>query len=319
MSEGPSDGSDVIPWAPDRLLEELITLKLADLHNSFAAQMTADRKRIEAQLRRAGGTPFAQLAGSAGEHLARYADALGPTLVDTIADAYGGSLPPRSREWIVARYERACGTLPRSLAHGLADGVSRQYRGVDRAAAEPRLVAQFEPLVATGRRRLEIRLGELENKNRLRTIAQGTAVPRGDPEDAQYDVMVSYAGEDYDEFVDPLVTVLEERGLRVWVDKAEVGLGDSIFDRINRGLATSRHAVVVLSPAFFAKGWPQGELAALAALQYSTSRKVILPVWHNIDYETVSERAPLIAALRAVKSSDGLEAVATAIVNAVRE
>lgn len=314
-----NDGSDAIPWSPDAQLERLITLKLADLHNSFVSEMHADRKRIESQLRSAGGTPYHQLGDNAAEHFAKYADGVIPALVDTIADAHGGSLPPRSRGWILARYDRACGTLPKSLAHGIADSIGRRYGGPSPAAAEPRLRSKFEPVVSTGLRRLEIRLSELENRNRLQAIAQGSAVPRTSPEAAQHDVMVSYAGEDYVELVQPLIQLLEASGLRVWVDKAEVKLGDSIYDRINRGLTTCRHAVVVLSPAFFAKGWTQGELAALAALQYSTSRKVILPIWHRLDHETVTKYAPLIAALRAVKSSDGLEAVAAAIVDAVRE
>ena len=44
----------------------------------------------------------------------------------------------------------------------------------------------------------------------------------------------------------------------------------------------SRFGVVILSPAFFAKDWPQWELEALVAKENAEGRKVILTVWHGI-------------------------------------
>jgi hypothetical protein len=78
----------------------------------------------------------------------------------------------------------------------------------------------------------------------------------------QYDLFVSHASEDKAEVVEPLVAALEERRLRIWYDRQQIKLGDDFIQAINRGLATSRFGVVVLSPSFV-KRWPQAELSAL--------------------------------------------------------
>src|SRR2546426_3995304 len=44
--------------------------------------------------------------------------------------------------------------------------------------------------------------------------------------------------------------------------------------------------VVVLSPAFFSKKWPQAELDGLFALE-TVTRKIILPVWKDISENEV--------------------------------
>jgi hypothetical protein len=71
-----------------------------------------------------------------------------------------------------------------------------------------------------------------------------------------YDLFVSHASEDKAEVVEPLVAALEERQLRIWYDRQQIGLGNDFIQGINRGLAASRVGVVVLSPSFI-KRWPQ--------------------------------------------------------------
>lgn len=78
--------------------------------------------------------------------------------------------------------------------------------------------------------------------------------------DVGYDVFISHATEDKEEIVRPLATALVVRGLRVWYDEFELRIGDSLRRKIDAGLANSRFGVVVLSPNFFAKNWPQGLL-----------------------------------------------------------
>lgn len=80
-----------------------------------------------------------------------------------------------------------------------------------------------------------------------------------------YGVFISHASEDTDTFARPLADQLRRRGLRVWFDEFELTVGDSLRRNIDNGLAKSRYAVVVLSPAFFAKEWTKKELDALVA------------------------------------------------------
>jgi hypothetical protein len=62
----------------------------------------------------------------------------------------------------------------------------------------------------------------------------------------------------------------------VWLDDCELTLGDSLRRSIDQGLAQSRFGVVILSPNFFAKEWPQKELDALVSRE-DGGQKVILP------------------------------------------
>lgn len=110
----------------------------------------------------------------------------------------------------------------------------------------------------------------------------------------EWDVFISHAAEDKEEVVRPLATALLTAGLRVWYDEFELRLGDSLRRKIDAGLARSRFGVVVLSPSFFAKNWPQYELDGLVTREM-TGQQVILPLWHKVTKREVIERSPSLA------------------------
>jgi hypothetical protein len=89
-------------------------------------------------------------------------------------------------------------------------------------------------------------------------------------------------------------------------------LGDSLRQRIDEGLANSRYGVVVLSPAFFAKRWPQLELDGLLTREVAGG-KVVLPVWHRIAEHEVRKRSPILASKLAARSEDGLQSIVAQI------
>ncbi|HSV72423.1 MAG TPA: toll/interleukin-1 receptor domain-containing protein, partial [Chthonomonadales bacterium] len=131
-------------------------------------------------------------------------------------------------------------------------------------------------------------------------------------EGRMWDVFICHASEDKDEVARPLARLLESRGYRVWLDEQSLRLGDSLRQKIDEGLARSRYGVVILSPAFLEKEWPQRELDGLFARELN-SGKVILPVWHELNAEEVAARVPTIAGRIAVRTSEGLETVARRI------
>ncbi|MEK6642566.1 MAG: toll/interleukin-1 receptor domain-containing protein, partial [Planctomycetota bacterium] len=141
---------------------------------------------------------------------------------------------------------------------------------------------------------------------------------KDNPSITEYDVFISHASEDKETVVLPLTDELTKRGLRVWVDYRELQLGDTLRQRIDDGLIRSRFGVVVISPRFFAKRWPQTELDGLVALEMSEGKKRILPVWHDVEYESVAKQSPTLAARLAVKWNDGLSRVANDIERAIR-
>jgi hypothetical protein len=134
--------------------------------------------------------------------------------------------------------------------------------------------------------------------------------------DKFWDIFISHASEDKEAVARPLAAALKKAGARVWLDEHELKLGDSLSGRIDHGLASSRFGVVVLSPSFLAKRWAKTELAGLRAIE-EDGRKVILPVWHNVDKATVAKSSPVVADLLAISTSEGIEKVASAILDVI--
>lgn len=114
------------------------------------------------------------------------------------------------------------------------------------------------------------------------------------PERIGYDAFISHATEDKAKVVKPLANALASMGFNIWYDEFELEVGDSLRQSIDQGLANSRYGIVVLSPAFFAKNWPQYELNGLTAREID-GRKVILPLWHNVDHDEVLAYSPALA------------------------
>lgn len=128
-----------------------------------------------------------------------------------------------------------------------------------------------------------------------------------------HDLFVCHASEDKDDVARPLTDVLTRRGRTVWLDELELTIGDSLRQRIDEGLRESRFGIVILSPSFFAKRWPQWELDGLAQREMLSGRKIVLPVWHRVTAEEVAAYSPPLAGRLAARTDGGLEAVADEI------
>lgn len=129
-------------------------------------------------------------------------------------------------------------------------------------------------------------------------------------------IFICHASEDKDEFAGPLASSLQEQGIIVWYDEFTLRLGDSLRRSIDKGLAQADFGVVVLSPAFFQKEWPQYELDGLVQREME-GRKVILPIWHNVSSADVIRYSPTLAGRVAARSTLGVDAVVREILDAV--
>ncbi len=118
--------------------------------------------------------------------------------------------------------------------------------------------------------------------------------PAVEPGTETYDVFISHASEDKDSIVRSLAEALTEQGLKVWYDEFTLRIGDSLRQKIDRGLATSRVGLVVLSPAFISKGWTNYELDGIVTRSVS-GEQILLPIWHNITKQEVVAFSPSIA------------------------
>jgi len=130
------------------------------------------------------------------------------------------------------------------------------------------------------------------------------------------DVFICHASEDKKELARPLAKSLFNAGIDVWYDEYSLKLGDSLRRTIDKGLANSRFGVVIMSPNFFEKEWPQNELDGLFAKE-KDGEKTILPIWHNIDRNDILRYSPILTDRYAAKTSEGLDEVVMKIMDVI--
>ena len=176
---------------------------------------------------------------------------------------------------------------------------------------------EFNAVAESLVRDLEITLGPLELRGRLAAIATGQ-LPSTVPGQREIDAFICHSSQDKESVARPVADDLKKRGFSVWLDEYELTVGKSVYSESDRWLRSSRYGVVILSPSFFARMWPQNELHALAALGAAEGRNKILPVWHEVDHADVAKFSPLLADVFAAKSSEGFVRVVDQIAAALR-
>jgi hypothetical protein len=161
---------------------------------------------------------------------------------------------------------------------------------------------------------------EIESRQRisLQSLDKFMPLTVDEKTEKQYDVFISHASEDKNDFVRPFATLLREKGLKVWYDEFELKIGDKLRRKIDEGLSKTRYGVVVLSNFFFAKEWPQKELDGLFAIE-DNGQDVILPIWHKISKNEILRYSPTIAGILALNTSSfSIEEIAEKIVEKVK-
>lgn len=188
-------------------------------------------------------------------------------------------------------------------------------RVLEEAEREGRVMALLDEAIAWAPGRLDLRTLREEYRQWQETSQQtpdapapaaGPAVPQAPA--ADWDVFISHAWEDKEAIARPLAKALEAKGLRVWFDEFTLSVGDRLRRSIDKGLACCKYGIVILSPTFFAKEWPQKELDGLIQRE-NKGEKVILPVWHNISAGQIAGYSPSLADRIGVRSDVGLERV----------
>lgn len=152
----------------------------------------------------------------------------------------------------------------------------------------------------------ESRIEELQNMTASTIPITATSIVGIDEEQdmPEYDVFVSHAWEDKDDFVDEFVDELRNLDIKVWYDTSEIKWGDSMRKRIDDGLRKSKFGVAVLSPNYIREGkyWTKAEPDGLFQID-SIGGKVLLPIWHNLTKKEVMEYSPIIASKLAMNTA----------------
>lgn len=118
----------------------------------------------------------------------------------------------------------------------------------------------------------------------------------------RWDVFVAHAAQDI-QFVRTLCRAMRVYHLRVWIDRDELTIGDSIRRTIDTALPQCRYGVVVFSPNSIGRTWLHRELDALTQLE-TDDRKVILPVLHGITLAELDAVTPLFSGRLGLSTKD---------------
>lgn len=103
------------------------------------------------------------------------------------------------------------------------------------------------------------------------------AVPRS----TYHGIFLSHNSEDKP-FVRELKSRLEAQGVKdVWLDEAEIMVGDSLTKKIEEGLKRTRYIGVVLSPKSVKSAWVERELEIAINREISTGEVVVLPLLYE--------------------------------------
>lgn len=189
------------------------------------------------------------------------------------------------------------------------------FLGADEAETEPGAGRTWR-VEKDSREVIEERRTEREAL-RSRMARRRRSPPAGEASRTEaWDFFISHASEDKEGFVRPLALALRDRGLKIWYDEFTLTVGDRLRRSIDAGLAGSRYGIVVISPSFLAKEWPQKELDALVGRE-TGDRKIVLPVWHNVDAEDVRAYSPILADRVALSSTLGMPQIVEALLAAV--
>ena len=97
-------------------------------------------------------------------------------------------------------------------------------------------------------------------------------------------------------FVRRLATDLVVAGARVWIDEAEIGIGDSLISKISEGIDNTDYLAVILSTASVGSEWVQRELDVALNQEIQGRRVKVLPL--------LLENCPLPAFLLGKKYAD---------------
>lgn len=119
---------------------------------------------------------------------------------------------------------------------------------------------------------------------------------------SEYDVFISHANKDKEDFVEELYQSLKKLGVKIFYDKESLEWGDNWKDKLIDGTTKSEFAVIVISENFFGREWTEKELAEFLSRQNRNGQKLILPILHNITLVQLQKQYPSVADIQAIDS-----------------
>lgn len=123
------------------------------------------------------------------------------------------------------------------------------------------------------------------------------------------------------QFVEELYTALVKRQAKVWFDKYSLKVGDSLTRKIDEGLRTCHHAILIVSKNLLSnKSWARAEFESLQTRQIlSGDKKILLPIWLGVSVEEVKEYSLWLADKFALDGAEEITRIADKLVQVFNE
>ena len=140
-----------------------------------------------------------------------------------------------------------------------------------------------------------------EEKIKLNRIDEDIAMSRIHK---KYDVFISHASKDKEEYVNLLTDGVKFLGIDVFYDTDIISWGDNWKQVILNGTEESEFAVIVISKNFFGREWTEKELNEFLTRQNESGQKIVLPLLLGITKEEMIEHYPLLEEIQYIKAED---------------
>lgn len=120
----------------------------------------------------------------------------------------------------------------------------------------------------------------------------------------KYDVFLSHANKDKEEYVQGLYEALKGLGISIFYDKDSISWGDKWKEKIINGTRDSEFAIIVISKNYFGREWTEKELYEFLSQENTSGQKLILPIIHGITNEDLATNYPDLAEIQTISSAD---------------
>lgn len=138
--------------------------------------------------------------------------------------------------------------------------------------------------------------------NKEKALSAAPPVPH--QEHKKYDVFISHANNDKEDYVEKLYDTVKKLGINVFYDKEVLTWGDKWKQVILEGTTDSEFAVIVISKNFFGREWTEKELNEFLTQQNESGQKIVLPLLHGITRQELIAHYPELEEIQYISTGD---------------
>jgi hypothetical protein len=110
---------------------------------------------------------------------------------------------------------------------------------------------------------------------------------------------ISHDSRDKETTARPLAVSLSQTLCPVWYDEFSLNVGDSLREKIEKGLKECKRCILILTPNFLSNtGWTKKEFDSIFTRELLENENLVLPIWSGVTAKDVFEYSPALAIAR---------------------